>query len=324
MRDDGHGVERIGTVSHDTDKLIRQLSLVAFLMAERRPLTAREIKSVVEGYSEMSDEAFARRFYSDRSELVALGVPLHSQRDEFTGEELYTLRAEQYFLPEARPRRRGARRAPDRAAPARRPVCLCGAAAPRAPEPRARPTDAARGGARERIARRGARPRLLRRDVGPPDEARGRHLQAAHGEVHVLVDLPRPHPRANGQPVRAPARGGLLVSDRPRSRRGRRANVPRLAHRRRHPLRHAPRTRLPHAGVRPVRLPRASALAVRRGAGRRRDRARPRHGVVGAAHGRSRRGRGRSLHDALLADSICSQAGSCARRAAHDRSRLQG
>jgi predicted DNA-binding transcriptional regulator YafY len=99
MRDDGHDAERIGTVSHDTDKLIRQLSLVAFLMAERRPLTAREIKSVVEGYSEMSDEAFARRFYSDRSELVALGVPLHSQRDEFTGEELYTLRAEQYFLP---------------------------------------------------------------------------------------------------------------------------------------------------------------------------------------------------------------------------------
>jgi predicted DNA-binding transcriptional regulator YafY len=86
-------------VSHDTDKLIRQLSLVAFLMAERRPLTAREIKSTVEGYSEMSDEAFARRFYSDRTELIGLGVPLHSQRDEFTGEELYTLRSEQYFLP---------------------------------------------------------------------------------------------------------------------------------------------------------------------------------------------------------------------------------
>jgi predicted DNA-binding transcriptional regulator YafY len=99
MGDDTHADDRIGAVSHDTDKLIRQLSLVAFLMAERRPLTAREIKSVVEGYSEMSDEAFARRFYSDRSELVALGVPLHSQRDEFTGEELYTLRSEQYFLP---------------------------------------------------------------------------------------------------------------------------------------------------------------------------------------------------------------------------------
>ena len=87
-------------MSHDTDKLIRQLSLVAFLMAERRPLTARDIKSNVEGYQEMSDEAFARRFYSDRAELVALGVPLDSQRDEFTGEELYTLRSERYFLPE--------------------------------------------------------------------------------------------------------------------------------------------------------------------------------------------------------------------------------
>jgi proteasome accessory factor C len=87
-------------LSHDTDKLIRQLSLVAFLMAERRPITARDVKQNVEGYSEMSDEAFARRFYSDRAELHALGVPLISQRDEFTGEELYTLRSEQYFLPQ--------------------------------------------------------------------------------------------------------------------------------------------------------------------------------------------------------------------------------
>ena len=87
-------------MSHDTDKLIRQLSLVAFLMAERRPVTARDIKSSVEGYQEMSDEAFARRFYSDRAELIALGVPLHSQRDEYTGEELYKLRSEAYFLPQ--------------------------------------------------------------------------------------------------------------------------------------------------------------------------------------------------------------------------------
>ena len=87
-------------MSHDADKLIRQLSLVAYLMAERRAITARDVKSNVEGYSEMSDEAFARRFYSDRAELLALGVPLQSQRDEFTGEELYTLRSENYFLPE--------------------------------------------------------------------------------------------------------------------------------------------------------------------------------------------------------------------------------
>src|ERR687886_1356024 len=69
-------------------------------MAERRPVTARDIKGSVEGYQEMSDEAFARRFYSDRAELIALGVPLHSQRDEYTGEELYKLRSEAYFLPQ--------------------------------------------------------------------------------------------------------------------------------------------------------------------------------------------------------------------------------
>src|SRR6266566_4413810 len=68
-------------------------------MAERRAVTARDIKGNVEGYQEMSDEAFARRFYSDRAELIALGVPLHSQRDEYTGEELYTMRSESYFLP---------------------------------------------------------------------------------------------------------------------------------------------------------------------------------------------------------------------------------
>src|SRR5581483_4314495 len=57
---EGRGVVayRLAGVSHDTDKLIRQLSLVAFLMAERRPLTARDIKGNVEGYQEMSDEAF--------------------------------------------------------------------------------------------------------------------------------------------------------------------------------------------------------------------------------------------------------------------------
>jgi proteasome accessory factor C len=86
-------------LSHDGDKLIRQLSLVAYLMAERRPVTARDAKNAVEGYSEMSDEAFARRFYADRAELLALGVGITSQRDEFTGEELYTLGREDYFLP---------------------------------------------------------------------------------------------------------------------------------------------------------------------------------------------------------------------------------
>ena len=86
-------------LSHDADKLIRQLSLVAYIMAEKRPITARDAKNAVEGYYDMSDEAFARRFYADRAELLALGVPIKSNRDEFTGEELYTLTRENYFLP---------------------------------------------------------------------------------------------------------------------------------------------------------------------------------------------------------------------------------
>jgi proteasome accessory factor BC len=86
-------------LTHDADKLIRQLSLVAYLMAEQRPVTARDVKLRVEGYANMGDEAFARRFYADRSELQGLGVPIASVRDEFTSEELYSLREEHYFLP---------------------------------------------------------------------------------------------------------------------------------------------------------------------------------------------------------------------------------
>src|SRR3954467_7418368 len=68
-------------------------------MAEQRPVTARDVKNNVEGYANMGDEAFARRYYADRSELQGLGVPITSGRDEFTGEELYNLRQENYFLP---------------------------------------------------------------------------------------------------------------------------------------------------------------------------------------------------------------------------------
>ena len=60
-------------MAKDTEKLIRQLSLISYLMAERRPVTAPEIRRDVEGYSVMNEDAFARRFYADRSELEALG-----------------------------------------------------------------------------------------------------------------------------------------------------------------------------------------------------------------------------------------------------------
>ena len=38
-------------MAKDTEKLIRQLSLISYLMAERRPVTALEIRRDVEGYS---------------------------------------------------------------------------------------------------------------------------------------------------------------------------------------------------------------------------------------------------------------------------------
>jgi 3'-5' exoribonuclease len=41
-------------VAKDTEKLIRQLSLISYLMAERRPVTAVEIRRDVEGYSGMN------------------------------------------------------------------------------------------------------------------------------------------------------------------------------------------------------------------------------------------------------------------------------
>src|SRR5918911_1009003 len=63
-------------MAKDTEKLIRQLSLISFLMAERRPITALEIKQEVEGYSGMNDDAFARRFYADRAELESLRLAL--------------------------------------------------------------------------------------------------------------------------------------------------------------------------------------------------------------------------------------------------------
>jgi proteasome accessory factor BC len=66
-------------LAKDTEKLIRQLSLISYLMAERRPVTATEIRRDVEGYSDMTEDAFARRFYADRAELDALGIHLSAR-----------------------------------------------------------------------------------------------------------------------------------------------------------------------------------------------------------------------------------------------------
>jgi proteasome accessory factor BC len=87
-------------MAKDTEKLIRQLSLISYLMAERRPVTALEIRRDVEGYSAMNEDAFARRFYADRAELESLGIQLTVDRpvDAAAEQESYSLRSESFHL----------------------------------------------------------------------------------------------------------------------------------------------------------------------------------------------------------------------------------
>ena len=87
--------------SKDTDKLIRRLSLVALLLSRRgQPVSVAEIRSKVEGYPTMTEEAFKRRFYEDRDELRRLGIEIRSDEDPFsdTSSELYSLPADAYYL----------------------------------------------------------------------------------------------------------------------------------------------------------------------------------------------------------------------------------
>jgi proteasome accessory factor BC len=88
-------------MAKDTEKLIRQLSLISYLMAERRPVTAQEIRGDVEGYSAMNEDAFARRFYADRSELEALRIYLSVEKpvDGLVEQETYSLAPENFHLP---------------------------------------------------------------------------------------------------------------------------------------------------------------------------------------------------------------------------------
>src|SRR5256885_17260047 len=88
-------------MAKDTEKLIRQLSLISYLMAERRPVTAMEIRRDVEGYSGMNEDAFARRFYADRAELESLGIHLTVDKpaDRVAEQENYSLRPEHFHLP---------------------------------------------------------------------------------------------------------------------------------------------------------------------------------------------------------------------------------
>ena len=252
----------------------------------------------------MSDEAFARRFYSDRAELTALGVPLQSQRDEFTGEELYTLRSEHYFL--------------DRleldddelaalqtalyylegkfayAEPLR--LALQNLALGRAGFSRA--TD------RDRRARACERSGLLARARGTTREARVGDLEAAHGEVRLLEPKRRARPverTMNPYALRLDDGNWYVVGHdldrqarcaRSRSRASAATSASRLA------------VSATSASRRTSTSSSTGSLARGRSArssGRARIAVSERHGVVDRAHARGRRdGRRRRLRDGLL------------------------
>ena len=195
----------------------------------------------------MSDEAFARRFYSDRAELLALGVPLHSQRDEFTGEELYTLRSEQYFLPQLELEDE------ELAALQTALYLLEGKFAYAEPLRLALQNLAlGRPGFAEAPTETALRVEVLDPDYSPEMPGRLAKLEGAISKQRTVKfdywSISRDEDaRAHAQPVRAAARQRRLVRRRPRPRPRRHPHVPRLAHPRRHQVRDAPRARLPHA-----------------------------------------------------------------------------
>ncbi len=92
-------------MSRDEEKLIRQLSLLSFLLSRPRPFTAREIQESVEGYAEMSDETFTRRFHGDRADLAKAGIEIRvlsgAEAVDAAEAQLYLLKEEDFRLPQA-------------------------------------------------------------------------------------------------------------------------------------------------------------------------------------------------------------------------------
>ena len=87
-------------MGRDEDKLIRQLSLLSFLLSQPRAVGAREIQDSVEGYFDMSDETFNRRFYGDREDLRKIGIVVQVAGGDDSGEsQTYYLPQEDYYLP---------------------------------------------------------------------------------------------------------------------------------------------------------------------------------------------------------------------------------
>ena len=284
-------------MAKDTEKLIRQLSLISFLMAERRPVSALEIKQDVEGYSQMNDEAFARRFYADRAELESLGIHLKVDKpaEGYYEAENYSLPPENFYLPGDRVHRQGAGRAADVAVAARRRVRLRRAAAARASAALLGQALAARRAraAQRRAGGHGRRGRA--RALAAAVEGRDGDLPPQDDRLRLLHDRPRRPGEAQGGPVPPALPRRAVLPDRLLARARRRARVPGVADPRQGRLLLEGGARLqPARGLRPARVRHAHRLAARRSRGARAHLALGPHRLARPAPLRPRRRRRRT------------------------------
>ncbi len=272
-------------MAKDTEKLIRQLSLISYLMAERRPVTAPEIRRDVEGYSVMNEDAFARRFYADRSELEALGIVLSVEKpvDGLVEQENYSLPPENFHLPPIE--------FTDQELAALRTALqlLDGEFAYAEPLRLAlqqiswgRPSPLSTPGAehgRARDHRLGGRPRRL----PAAGQDRDRDLPPQDDRLRVPHDGARRHRHASRRPLPAALPGRPVLRRGPLARARRDPGVPPVAHPGQGRLRHQGRARLPAPRqLRPPRLRQPDRLAVRRAGGQS-----PRSGSAAGSPGRS-------------------------------------
>ena len=77
----------------------RVLNLLAFLLTVGRPVTADEIRYVVAGYDQKTNEAFRRTFERDKDLLRQLGVPIRMEHtDTWEVEQGYVVAPDEYAL----------------------------------------------------------------------------------------------------------------------------------------------------------------------------------------------------------------------------------
>ena len=250
----------------------------------------------------MSDEAFARRFYSDRAELLSLGVPLSRSATSSPARSCTRSAPSSTSSPSSSSRTRSSPRSRPRF------YLLEGKFAYAEPLRLALQNLAlGRPGFVEAPTETAGRVEVLDPDYSPETPGRLAKLENAISKQRTVkfeywsISSDKTKERTLN-PYALLNDDGALVRRRPRSRPQGHPHVPRLARSRRHQVRDAPRARLPGAGrLRRRAVPRPAAVADRRHRRHGADRGARRHRMVGAACVRhDRHARGRRLRHRLL------------------------